>query len=59
MKTDNPIYNILRTQNPEAFRVLTGGMELPGIYTCRPEELKALARTADMIFFPEKADLPI
>ena len=52
MKTDQPIYQFMAT-GPEAFRVLTGGLTLPGPYRFRSLTLKALERRIDGVFEPE------
>ena len=57
MKTDGAIYQFLRT-GPEAFRVLTGGLELVGNYRFRSLTVKGLERRLDGIFEPEGHDGP-
>ena len=52
MKTDQPIYQFMAT-GPEAFRVITGGLTLPGAYCFRSLTLKALERRIDGVFEPE------
>ena len=41
MKTDHPIYLFLRS-GPEAFRVLTGGLQLEGAYRVCSLTIKSL-----------------
>jgi predicted transposase YdaD len=52
MKTDHPIYLFL-SAGPEAFRVLTGGLQLQGEYQFRSLTIKGLERRLDGIFEPE------
>ena len=52
MKTDHPIHLFL-SAGPEAFRVLTGGYELPGPYRFSSLTLKSLERRLDGLFEPE------
>jgi predicted transposase YdaD len=52
MKTDEPIYRLLST-GAEAFRVLTGGLELVGPYQFRSLTFKSLERRADGVFEPQ------
>jgi hypothetical protein len=51
MKTDQAIYTYLST-GPEAFRILTGGLELSGPYRFRSVTFKALERRADGVCEP-------
>ncbi|WPL16097.1 hypothetical protein Thiowin_01042 [Thiorhodovibrio winogradskyi] len=51
MKTDHPIYLFLRS-GPEAFRVLTGGLELQGPYTACSLTLKTIERRIDGLLEP-------
>lgn len=48
MKTDHPIYLFLST-GAEAFRVLSGGQDLPGDYRFSSLTLKAVERRIDGI----------
>ncbi|WPL19251.1 hypothetical protein Thiowin_04363 [Thiorhodovibrio winogradskyi] len=57
MKTDHPIYLFLRS-GPEAFRVLTGGMELQGPYSVCSLTLKDIERRIDGLVAPEGHDGP-
>ena len=52
MKTDQPIDQFMATGS-EAFRVLTGGLTLPGPYRVRSLTLKALERCIDGVFEPD------
>jgi len=52
MKTDHPIYLFL-SADPEAFRVLTGGLSLEGEYRFCSLTIKGLERGLDGIFEPE------
>jgi len=57
METDEPIYRLLST-GAEAFRVLTGGLELVGPYQFRSVTFKSLERRADGVFEPQAGDEP-
>lgn len=57
MKTDKQIYLLLGT-GTDAFRLLTGGIELPGSYRGRSVVLKELERWADHVFEPESGEGP-
>ncbi|MBK5929081.1 DUF2887 domain-containing protein [Halochromatium salexigens] len=52
MKTDHPIYLFLRS-GPEAFRVLTGGLQLEGAYKVCSLTLKSLERRLDGLVEPD------
>lgn len=52
MKTDSSIYTFLATA-PEAFRVLTGGLTLPGQYVFRSLTLKRIERRLDDLYEPQ------
>ncbi|WP_462321328.1 DUF2887 domain-containing protein [Halochromatium sp.] len=52
MKTDHPIYLFLRS-GPEAFRVLTGGLQLDGAYRVCSLTIKSLERRLDGLVAPE------
>lgn len=52
MKTDQAIYTYLKT-GTEAFRILTGGMQLIGPYQFRSITLKALERRSDGVCEPD------
>ncbi|EIC23683.1 DUF2887 domain-containing protein [Thiorhodovibrio frisius] len=52
MKTDHPIYLFLRS-GPEAFRVLTGGLQLEGAYRVCSLTLKSLERRLDGLVAPD------
>ena len=58
MKTDHPIYLFL-SAGAEAFRVLTGGYELPGPYRFASLTLKSLERRLDGLFEPEGHSGPV
>ena len=58
MKTDQQIH-LLLALGPEAFRFLTGGIELSGPYRGRSVAFKALERRADHVFEPEGGDGPV
>jgi len=58
MKTDQSIYQFLAT-GPEAFRVLTGGMILPGPYRFSSTTLKGLERRIDALFEPQGHEGPV
>jgi hypothetical protein len=57
MKTDKQIYLLLGT-GADAFRFLTGGIELPGPYRGRSVVFKELERRADHVFEPESGEGP-
>ncbi|MFZ1642470.1 MAG: DUF2887 domain-containing protein [Candidatus Contendobacter sp.] len=57
MKTDKQIHALLAS-SPEAFRFLTGGIELPGPYQGRSVAFKELERRADHVFEPTSGDGP-
>ncbi|MDS4019371.1 MAG: DUF2887 domain-containing protein [Candidatus Competibacter sp.] len=57
MKTDKQIYLLLGT-GTDAFRFLTGGIELPGPYRGRSVAFKELERRADHVFEPESGAGP-
>lgn len=57
MKTDKQIYLLLGT-GADAFRLLTGGIELPGSYRGRSVVFKELERRADHVFEPESDEGP-
>ena len=57
MKTDKQIY-LLLAAHPDAFRLLTGGIELPGPYRGRSVVFKELERRADHVFEPESGKGP-
>jgi predicted transposase YdaD len=52
MKTDHPIYLFLRS-GPEAFRVLSGGIQLQGPYTACSLTIKGLERRLDGLLAPD------
>ncbi|MEA1051579.1 DUF2887 domain-containing protein [Lamprobacter modestohalophilus] len=52
MKTDHPIDLFLRS-GPEAFRVLTGGLQLEGAYRVCSLTLKSLERRLDGLVEPD------
>lgn len=52
MKTDPSIYTFLAT-DPEAFRVLTNGLVLPGDYVFRLLTLKGIERRLDGLYEPQ------
>lgn len=52
MKTDHPIYLYLRS-GPEAFRVLTGGLQLQGPYKVCSLTIKSLERRIDGLVEPD------
>ncbi len=52
MKTDPSIYEFLAT-GPEAFRVLSGGLTLPGAYRFVSLTLKGIERRLDGIYEPQ------
>ena len=52
MKTDHPIYLFLRS-GPEAFRVLTGGLQLEGAYQVCSLTIKSLERRLDGLVAPD------
>ncbi|EIC22623.1 DUF2887 domain-containing protein [Thiorhodovibrio frisius] len=52
MKTDHPIYLFLRS-GPEAFRVLTGGLQLEGAYKVCSLTIKSLERRLDGLVAPD------
>ncbi len=58
MKTDHPIYLFL-SAGAEAFRVLTGGSELPGPYRFSSRTLKGLERRLDGLYEPEGHPGPV
>lgn len=58
MKTDQPIYLYLNA-GPEAFRVLTGGIDLQGAYSFRSLTIKGLERRLDGICEPDGHDGPV
>ena len=58
MKTDHPIYLFL-SAGPEAFRVLTGGLELAGPYRFCSLTLKGVERRLDGLFEPEGHGGPV
>ena len=58
MKTDHPIYLFL-SAGAEAFRVLTGGHELPGPYRFSSLTLKGLERRLDGLYEPEGHSGPV
>lgn len=55
MKTDPSIYTFLAT-DPEAFRVLTGGLTLSGQYVFRSLTLKGIERRLDGLYEPQGHD---
>lgn len=57
MKTDPSIYTFLAT-DPEAFRVLTDGLALPGEYAFRSLTLKRIERRLDGLYEPQGHDGP-
>jgi predicted transposase YdaD len=58
MKTDKQIY-LLLAAHPDAFRLLTGGIELPGPYRGRSVVFKELERRADHVFEPDSGVGPV
>ena len=58
MRTDHPIYLYL-SAGPEAFRVLTGGLQLDGPYRFSSLTLKALERRIDGLLEPDGHDGPV
>jgi hypothetical protein len=52
MKTDHPIYLYLRS-GPEAFRVLSGGVELEGPYKACSLTIKDIERRLDGLVEPD------
>ena len=52
MKTDHPVYLFLRS-GPEAFRVLTGGLQLEGPYKVCSLTIKSLERRLDGLVAPD------
>ena len=58
MKTDKQIY-LLLAAHPDVFRLLTGGIELPGPYRGRSVAFKELERRADHVFEPESGVGPV
>ena len=58
MKTDQQIYQYM-AMGAEAFRVLTGGLILPGPYRFHSVTLKALERRIDGIFEPDGHEGPV
>ncbi|MBK1642469.1 hypothetical protein CKO12_11385 [Chromatium okenii] len=58
MKTDKHIHTLL-TSSPEAFRFLTGGLELIGNYQDRSIVFKELERRADHVFEPDNGIGPV
>ncbi|MDS4022034.1 MAG: DUF2887 domain-containing protein, partial [Candidatus Competibacter sp.] len=58
MKTDPSLYEFLAT-GTEAFRVLTGGLTLPGAYRFISLTLKGIERRLDGIYEPEGHDGPV
>ena len=57
MKTDPSLYTFLAT-DPEAFRVLTGGLTLTGAYVFRSLTLKGIERRLDGLYEPQGHDGP-
>jgi predicted transposase YdaD len=57
MKTDKQIY-LLLAAHPDMFRLLTGGIKLPGPYRGRSVVFKELERRADHVFEPENGEGP-
>ncbi len=58
MHTDPSIYTFLAT-DPEAFRVLTGGLTLPGAYIFRSIALKSLELRLDGLYEPDGHTGPV
>jgi hypothetical protein len=58
MKTDQPVYLYLNA-GPEAFRVLTGGIDLQGAYCVRSLTVKGRERRLDGICEPDGHDGPV
>jgi predicted transposase YdaD len=58
MKTDKHIHTLL-TSSPEAFRFLTGGLNLTGSYQDRSIVFKELERRADHVFEPDDGVGPV
>ncbi|CAK0772356.1 DUF4351 domain-containing protein [Gammaproteobacteria bacterium] len=58
MKTDQPIY-LFMAMGAEAFRVLTGGLLLPGPYRFNSMTFKTLERRIDGVFEPEGHEGPV
>ena len=58
MKTDQSIYKFMNT-GPEAFRVLTGGLILPGPYRFSSTTVKELERRIDGVFEPVDHEGPV
>lgn len=58
MHTDPSIYTFLAT-DPEACRVLTGGLTLPGAYIFRSITLKSLERRLDALYEPDGHTGPV
>lgn len=58
MITGQPIYQFLAT-GPEAFRVLTGGIALPGPYRFSSVTIKTLERRIDGLFEPVGHEGPV
>ena len=58
VKTDKQIY-LLLAAHADAFRLLTGGIELPGPYRGRSVAFKELERRADHVFEPESGTGPV
>ncbi len=58
MKTDKQIHALLAS-SADAFRLLTGGIELPGPYRGRSVTFKELERRADHVFEPEGGAGPV
>ncbi len=58
MKTDKQIY-LLLAAHPDMFRLLTGGIKLPGPYRGRSVVFKELERRADHVFEPESGEGPV
>lgn len=52
MKTDHPIDRSLRS-GPEAFRVLTGGLQIEGAYQVCSLTLKGIERRLDGLVEPD------
>ena len=57
MKTDKQLHALL-TASPEAFRFLTDGIELPGLYQGRSVAFKELEQRADLVFEPDTGEGP-
>jgi len=58
MKTDPSIYEFLAT-GAEAFRVLSGGVTLQGVYRFHSLTIKGIERRLDGIYEPEGHDGPV